>query len=167
MTDLYTLDLRLYADAPQTDFSSFRFCTLAAFPDTPDTRRRLYALVRRGVLDTPGQSGGFEPFEVFEERIFRPCYWAEAGTQVLALDGISWVGLSSLRRTPTPGVSAFGLTVVLPSYRGRGVATMLKRRALAFAAARGDHAVSSEVHEHNLVMRALNERLGFRIRSLS
>ena len=167
MTDLYTFDLQGYADAPQPDPGSLRCCTLAAFSYTPDTRRRLYALVRQGVLDTPGHKGGFEPFEVCEERIFWPCYWAESGTQVLALDGASWVGLSSLRRTPSPGVSAFGLTVVLPSYRGRGVATMLKRRALAFAAARGDHAVSSEVHEHNLVMRALNERLGFRIRSLS
>ncbi|UBV45284.1 GNAT family N-acetyltransferase (plasmid) [Deinococcus taeanensis] len=134
---------------------------LSDFPDSPDTRRRLYLLVRQGVLDSPGSDGDFPSLEDFNAFIFGPSYWAEADTQVLALDGEAWVGLSSLRRTSQPGVSGFGLTTVDRSYRGRGVALALKRRALERAAARGDHRVTTEVHPDNAAMRAVNARLGF------
>ena len=176
----YILNLRGGASASQQPLykqldaagsaAAIRFVTLADFPDNLDTCQRLYALVQQGVLDTPGHQGGFVPLEVFGERIFGPSYYQEADTQVLALasgerGGEQWVGLSSLRKTNTDGQSSFGLTVVLPQYRGQGVATQLKRRAIALAVARGDQVITTEVHPSNLAMRAVNARLGFQLKS--
>lgn len=157
-TDLYVLTLPAAGDPVP---SAWTLRTLAAFPDTPDTRTRLFALVRQGVLDSPGSDGDFPDQAGFDAWIFGPSYWAEADTQVLALDGETWVGLCSLRRTDEPGVSSFGLTVVQPSHRGQGVALAMKRRALELAAARGDRQVTTEVHPANAGMRAVNARLGF------
>lgn len=158
--DLYTLALTAPVPAAALAAPLTVRC-LAAFPDTPATRAHLYTLVRQGVLDTPGHSGDFPDQCFFDTHIFGPSYRAEADTQVLALDGDAWVGLSSLRRTETPGRSSFGLTAVQPAYRGRGIARTLKMHALHLASARGDHTVTTEVHPLNTAMVRVNAHLGF------
>lgn len=159
--DLYECDLPARS-APE----GIRLTSLAEFPDDQDTRRRLYTLVRQGVLDTPGHEGDFEPFEVFDQHIFGPSYWTEADSQLIALDGEQWVGLSSLRRGSVPQQSSFGLTVVQPSHRGRGIALALKQQAILLARQRGDRTILTNVHPDNIAMRAVNARLGFRSRSV-
>ena len=158
----YVLELEPLAPALLPIPTGLRIVRLADFPDEPDTRRRLYALVRQGVLDTPGHQGDFETFEVFSDHIFGPSYWEEADSQLLALDDTNWVGLTSLRRTEIPQQSAFGLTVVLPSHRRRGLALALKQQAVSLARRRGDRTIITKVHPNNAAMRAVNTRLGFR-----
>ena len=54
-----------------------------------------------------------------------------------------------------------GFTGTLPEYRGRGLATLAKRRALATAARKGVTRVTTSNAEQNAAMRAINRNLGF------
>lgn len=137
----------------------FPFFRLADVIDEPDTPSRLYDLVREGVLQTPGHSGGFETFEVFLDRIYLPSYAAHAETQYLAADGFHWIALSSIQIQEDIGKC--GLTTVRPSYRGKGVASALKTWAMMDSLNRGLTRLLTRVDEKNIPMRALNKKLGF------
>jgi RimJ/RimL family protein N-acetyltransferase len=54
-----------------------------------------------------------------------------------------------------------GFTGTLPDYRGRGLATAAKRRALRAAADKGVTRVTTSNAEENAAMRAINRNLGF------
>ena len=60
-----------------------------------------------------------------------------------------------------------GLTAVRREWRGRGVATALKRTSLAWAAAHGLTEVYTWTQRGNADMRQLNERLGYLTRTIS
>ena len=138
----------------------FELFRLADVEDGLAVRRKLYILVREGVLETPGHTGGFESFEEFSERLFEPCYWCVAESQFLAAEGEVWMGLSSL--TVSGNEALFGLTAVSQPYRGRGVAHALKVLALGYAAAQGVTTVKTSNDSSNHAMLAINKRLGFR-----
>ena len=144
----------------RAEAQGFELFRLADVEDGPAVRRKLYALVREGVLETPGHTGGFETFEEFSERLFEPCYWRVAESQFLAAEGEGWVGLSSL--TVSGNAALFGLTAVLKPYRGRGVAHALKVLALGYAAAQGVMTVTTSNDSSNCAMLAINKSLGFR-----
>jgi GNAT superfamily N-acetyltransferase len=57
--------------------------------------------------------------------------------------------------------AANGLTATYREHRGRGLATLAKRHALAQAAARGITRVMTEMDETNAAMQAVNRRLGY------
>ncbi len=77
------------------------------------------------------------------------------------------VGYSGLCRHDSPGVAEDGLTVVRRDWRGRGVATALKRRELAWAAVNGVREVVTWTQQGNEGMRRVNESLGFTTRDLT
>jgi RimJ/RimL family protein N-acetyltransferase len=54
------------------------------------------------------------------------------------------------------------MTAVLRSWRGRGLATALKLRTIAWAVANGLTALETGNDEANLAMQAVNRRLGYR-----
>jgi RimJ/RimL family protein N-acetyltransferase len=54
-----------------------------------------------------------------------------------------------------------GFTGTVREYRGRGLATAAKRRALRTAAARGVTRVTTSNVEENAAMRGVNRKLGF------
>lgn len=60
-------------------------------------------------------------------------------------------------------VDEHGLTAVARSYRGRGIATYLKRRQMAWAATAGVHELVSYTQGDNVAMRRVNGRLGYDI----
>ena len=138
----------------------FELFRLADVEDGPAVRRKLYTLVREGVLETPGHTGGFESFGEFSERLFEPCYWRVAESQFLAAEGEVWMGLSSL--TVSGNEALFGLTAVLKPYRGRGVARALKVLALDYAATQGIKTVKTSNDSSNHAVLAINESLGFK-----
>lgn len=77
------------------------------------------------------------------------------------------VAYSGLCRHDNPGVAEDGLTVVSREWRRRGLATALKRRELAWAAAQGLHEVVTWTQDGNEGMRRVNQSLGYVTRDIS
>ena len=76
------------------------------------------------------------------------------------------IGYSGLCKL-SEGVAEDGLTVVRRDWRRRGLATALKRRELAWAAANGIREIVTWTQTGNEGMRRANELLGFEYRSVS
>ena len=92
--------------------------------------------------------------------------WPEGMLIAVAEDEI--VGCAGLERDvdePTRAENA--LTAVLRGWRGRGIATSLKRATLTLAAAKGVRQIYTWTQTDNEGMRALNEQLGYRYRGVS
>lgn len=86
----------------------------------------------------------------------------------LALANGEVIGCAGLIPDPDePRRAEHALTAVRRDWRRRGVATALKRTALAWAAGNGFSEVYTWTQRNNDGMRALNTRLGFRTRSES
>ena len=77
------------------------------------------------------------------------------------------VGYSGLCRHDNPEVAEDGLTVVRRDWRRRGLATALKRKELAWAAANGFREIVTWTQRGNEGMRSVNEALGFTTRDIS
>ncbi len=90
-----------------------------------------------------------------------------AGTFVALEHGIivGYAGLLAWTDDPTRAEN--GLTVVDRRWRGRGLATALKRRQLAWAAANGIREIVTWTQEGNEAMQRVNVRLGYAPRSIS
>ena len=126
-------------------------------------------------------SAAYDPFalEAFEDMAtFRPIVvsreqwerdwlsWPEG--MFFALAGDEIVGCGGLEYDrDEPSRSEHALTAVARGWRRRGIATLLKRRALAFAAANGVTEIYTWTQINNADMRALNERLGYLTRETS
>jgi GNAT superfamily N-acetyltransferase len=77
------------------------------------------------------------------------------GTQIIGVAGL-------LTDQENPHRAEHGLTAVRREWRGKGVASALKRQCLAWAAANGLTEVYTWTQRNNADMRRLNEHLGFR-----
>ena len=109
-------------------------------------------------LPEPVAPGPFEEWAAEEGRL-------PEGSFVALVDGEA-VGYSGLvPRDPTPEVVEQGLTAVMRPWRRRGIATALKRAVLAWAASAGYREIVTWTQGGNEAMIALNESLGFRVRS--
>lgn len=163
--DLTNLDLSRLPDRSKAlEDQGIRITTLAADgADRPELHRRLYDLVRVASEDQP-RMGDFTP-ATFEEfvamgirgpRILRDAIF-------LASHGEEYVGMSTLEREgPSPYALSVGFTATLPKFRGRGIASELKRRAVQFARAQGYRSLVTGNDSLNPRILAINEKLGFR-----
>jgi mycothiol synthase len=86
---------------------------------------------------------------------------------LVALAGDEIVGYSGLCRRAGDGMAEDGLTVVRREWRRRGLALALKRAEIGWAAANGIREIVTWTQHGNDGMRAVNERLGYRYRSVS
>jgi GNAT superfamily N-acetyltransferase len=78
------------------------------------------------------------------------------------------IGVASLLLdAEQPGRAEHGYTAVRREWRGRGVATALKRTTLLWAARQGNSEIQTWTQRDNAAMRALNERLGYRYGTVS
>ncbi|HEX2863293.1 MAG TPA: GNAT family N-acetyltransferase [Deinococcales bacterium] len=140
---------------------------LSSFPDTPDTRRRLFDLftdVRRDVPRAePASELSFEFFERshWDDVGFRPDGWMLALAPEDAAGNREWVGLSTLWESAAPGLLDTGLTAVKRDWRRQGVAMALKVAALRWARAQGFERVRTDTDSLNVGMAAVNDLLGF------
>jgi GNAT superfamily N-acetyltransferase len=82
---------------------------------------------------------------------------------LVALDGGRVVGAAALLDR-TDGLAEHGLTAVLRSHRGRGIATALKQGLLHWAAGHGYRELSTWTQDGNAAMQAVNLKLGYRPR---
>lgn len=97
-----------------------------------------------------------DPFELWRERIERKA------VGFVALDEGRPVGYATLEHLyGTPHRLEHGLTAVLRSHRGRGIATKLKSAAIAWAAANDYRELITFTDTDNAPMRRVNVKLGF------
>jgi GNAT superfamily N-acetyltransferase len=80
----------------------------------------------------------------------------------VALDGARYVGVSSVRRDGEDTLR-IGVTGVLPAYRRRGIARLLKLRVHGWAKAHGFAEIHTGTTRENTAMLALNDALGYPI----
>jgi mycothiol synthase len=81
----------------------------------------------------------------------------------VALDDGRAVGYAALLDR-IEGLAEHGLTAVLRSHRGRGIATALKQAQLRWAGEHGYHELATWTQEGNAAMQAVNLKLGYRPR---
>ncbi len=138
------------------------FFSYAEAGDTAENRRRLYTLAVILDQDIPTNDAHPEPppFEEFVKHFDRP-EWHNDALMLAANDAGEWIGVSQLRFQEHTNIARTFLTVVLPEYRGQDIALALKLRAIDAAIARGCPLITTENHEGNAPMRAINKKLGF------
>jgi mycothiol synthase len=81
----------------------------------------------------------------------------------VALDQGRVVGAAALLDR-TDGLAEHGLTAVLRSHRGRGIATALKQALIHWAAGQGYRELTTWTQDGNAAMQAVNLKLGYRPR---
>jgi ribosomal protein S18 acetylase RimI-like enzyme len=132
--------------------------------DRPEVRERLFRLRSESGRDVPsmGTPSGYS-FEQFLDSTFRhPAFLPEA--TMVARVGERYVSVTSLEtvdgKNDTLHVSYTG---TLRDFRGRGLATELKHRAIGYAKARGYRYVTTDNDSANAPILRINQALGFRI----
>ncbi len=164
------LDLTQWSAAPyapslaQADAYGAEFFTLAEAGDTEENRRRYYDLEKPLIYDIPRrdtQPFTFEPYEDWVKFVIERPEWNPDLVLLAAKDG-QWIGECHLvPKLETPHVGMQWLTGVLSGHRGHGLATALKVRAYEKAKAADVSVVTTENHEDNGPMLAINKKFGF------
>jgi GNAT superfamily N-acetyltransferase len=146
-------------DAPP--YEGVDFWTVA---QRPELLQRSFALAQQGYADMVLKTG---PAVVPIEEWLREEATLPAGSFVALEHGIivGYAGL--LAWTDEETLAENGLTVVDRRWRGRGLATALKRRQLAWAAANGIREIVTWTQEGNEAMQRVNVQLGYTARSIS
>ncbi|HEV7809929.1 MAG TPA: GNAT family N-acetyltransferase [Candidatus Limnocylindrales bacterium] len=139
---------------------------------TLEARPDLLPSIHRVALDAFGDiPGGDEPMAVGDLAEFRardverpgiPPDGFTIAVEVATGEAIGYASMIFSGAATT--VAHHDMTAVQRSWRGRGVATALKRRTIAWAVERGVGALETSNDEANVGMQRINERLGFRPR---
>jgi GNAT superfamily N-acetyltransferase len=153
------LDLTRLEPGPVEPPEGVAITTLGA---RPDLEHAVWEVEVEGAADLPGPEAAVAPpFEQWRERVlgtpsFRPdaLFVALAGNEVV---GYALLEISPLR--PTVGFHA--MTAVLRAWRGRGVASALKRAQIAWAVDAGFELLETENEQANAPMRHINAQLGY------
>jgi len=163
--DLTQSDLSHVPDRSQAMIDrGIRITTLAAEgADRPAVQHRFYDLWTLTVEDEP-RTGDYTPItfnEFLETVLGGPKALPEA--TFLVLKGEKCVGSSSLQRDLNiPHNIEVGFTGTLREFRGQGIASELKRRAVQYARTHGFHSLRTGNDSLNPRIWAIHEKLGFR-----
>lgn len=129
----------------------------------PEVRQRLYRLATIAAADVP-RVGEYTPYtfeEFLEFDVDGP--GAMHDGMFLACQGEEFVGMSSLEHVESRSDTLrVGFTGTHPGFRGLGIASELKRRAVEFARARGYRYLVTANDSLNRPIWAINAKLGFR-----
>jgi mycothiol synthase len=158
--DVSDFDFTPYAGLEgQVRASGLEIKTYAELEIDPDRLVKLYRLDRALWQDVPyGETITDRSLEQFErEEVQAPEFIPEAC--FIAMHGDEFVGYSNL--TQTGNYFDVEMTGVLPAYRGKGVATLLKLCDIRYAQAHGNRELWTVNDSINTAMLALNEKLGF------
>lgn len=119
--------------------------------------RGAYAVEVECIPDVPATTpGAAHPFELWHELI------ANHAVTFVALDDGRVVGYATLEHLHgMPHRLEHGLTAVLRSHRGRGIATRLKSAQIAWAADNGYTELITATDTANVPMRRVNTKLGY------
>lgn len=150
-------------DWPASRLEGVEFLSLAeAGAEDPAVRQSLYRLDCEAGRDVPSVGPHTDrTFDQFVELLFEgPGYFPEG--ILLARVDREIVGYTQiLKMASDPGLGWVGFTGTRRAFRGRGIATTLKRRAIALAPSLGFRKLRTSNDSNNRPIWAINERLGF------
>jgi len=161
-----TLALATFDEAPfaaaieEAAAKGFRFLSMAD-QSGEEIERKLYELIKRSVLDIPGNDHqGFEPFEhwrreEFGSKDFRPdCYfYAMKDDRVVGMTGAVFIEATGAMWT--------FYTAVHPDCRGNNLSLVLKLLSIRRAKEYGAAYMRTNNDSQNAPMLAVNRRLGY------
>jgi GNAT superfamily N-acetyltransferase len=132
-------------------------------PLAEDHVDRLYAAAAEAEADIPAPGGGVVSVPTPEEWRRRALGQAFPRYEhsFVAIAGGEIVGYALLERL-AEGIGVNAITAVRPAWRGRGIATALKRAQIASAKRAGLRELSAMNSMENPAMRRVNDRLGYR-----
>jgi len=133
-------------------------------PGRPEVRDRLYRLRNESGTDVPsmGTPSGYT-FEQFLDVTFRYSGFLPQATFVARV-GDRYVSTTSLETVNEVRETLHvGYTGTLREFRGHGLATELKRRAIGYARAHGYRFLTTDNDSQNVPIVSINQALGFRI----
>jgi mycothiol synthase len=132
---------------------------IVSLAERPDLAVGAWRVDGEASRDIPVEGMTIRPFEEWRALYLEgPSAVREATLAALA-DG-EVVGYASLFGYPG-GFAEHGLTAVLRPWRGRGIATALKRSQIAWAKRAGYTEIRTANDEANVAMRGINARLGY------
>lgn len=157
-------ELDLAATAPAIEDDLPRDLDGLEFTDAsrrPDLLRAAYDASCEFRVDMPGEPHEPLPFEEFVALI-------EQGERpvesiLLALDGDRIAGVCTLVLAGDRRRAHTGFTGIARDWRGRGVAAALKARQVEWCRSAGLTTLRTSNHDDNAAMRAVNDRIGFRV----
>jgi mycothiol synthase len=163
--DLDGWDDQQYAPIRQSvQEQGFQFTSMAELGDTPEARRKLFALNNSAAATDPS-ADNIPPWSSFEEFERDVCQsnWYHPDAQIIAIDTTSgnWAAMSAI--TVFAGSDhAYNLfTGTDVRYRGRKLAQAVKSQALTRARDFGVHYVRTNHNTENTPMIAIDEKLGY------
>jgi len=125
-------------------------------------RRTLWDLHERTAPDMPGaRIATRRPYPEFEQAVLARRWFRDDGAFVATVDGAP-AGLAIVGFYPETNSLNHTFTGVLAEFRGRGVASALKRATIRFARTIGADFLRAGNDTANAPMLAINERYGYR-----
>jgi DNA-binding transcriptional MerR regulator len=162
----YELDLSAFDETPYLptiaalETQGIRFSALADFPDTQETRHKLYDLNTSYVLDSPNTRAPWT-YPGFEQFVIKAPWFRREG-QLLAVDGDQWIGMAAVSLFPETRSAYNEHTGVLPAYRGRKIATSLKVLAARYARQNGASRLQTDSNLRKAPILAINRKMGYK-----
>ena len=163
--DLTRWDPTPYQDAlAQAEAYGARLFTLAEVGETEENLRRYYDLEVPLIYDIPRrdeQPFTMEPYEDWRKFVVERPEWKPELVVLAEVNG-EWVGECHVApKAESPHVGMQWLTGVVKAHRGHGLATALKVVAYEKSRAAGVTIMTTENHEDNAPMLAINRKFGF------
>jgi mycothiol synthase len=135
---------------------------IVTWAERPELVRGIYDVACEAYPDEPGSGDvEMEPFEGWLSQDMQGS-GDRADAVFVALAGDEVAAYAKLAMSVRPGYVMHDMTGVKRSYRGRGIASALKRAEIAWAKREGFRTLETFNDEENAPIRALNDKHGYR-----
>lgn len=138
---------------------------IVTWAERPELARGMYEVAREAYPDVPGEEG--TPVDAFDVWLSKDMQGAgdRADATFIALAGGEVAGYAKLSLSSSDTKVAYhDMTGVRRSFRGRGIASALKRAEIAWAKEHGYGSLETNNEVRNEPIRRLNERYGYTVR---
>ncbi|HEY2795679.1 MAG TPA: GNAT family N-acetyltransferase [Micromonosporaceae bacterium] len=134
--------------------------TLAELGANDVNRRQVWEITERTAEDFPNERRRPRSYQEFREQSLDSPTFRAAGC-FIALDGDAWAGIAFVGYNEARSALYHHMTGVERSYRGRGIATALKRATIAYALEIGASVLETNNDSSNVPMLAINNAFGY------